>query len=81
MMIMIDVFVPSLYQAFDFEIDRKILTKNLIEDIRDLVEKQVGLKYQNSPYALYSYRKGEFLKDNSLIEEQGIRNGDRLILV
>lgn len=81
MMIMIDVFIPSLYRVFDFEIDKKIVTKNLIEDIRNIVEKQVGLKYCDSPYALYSYRKGEFLKNGSLIEEQGIRNGDRLILI
>ncbi len=80
-MIMIDVFIPSLYRPYDFEVNEKETAANLVVDIKEIVERQHRIKFKEAPYALFDYGKGEFIKNDMSLAEQGIGNGDRLILI
>ena len=80
-MIMIDVFIPSLHQPYDFEVNEMETAANLVIDIKEIVERQHRIKFREAPYALYNYGKGEFIKNDIPLSEQGIRNGDRLVLI
>ena len=80
-MIMIDIFVPSLYEAFDFEINEKATLEEVLKFLPVIIEKKCGVKFDTPPVTLFSYRKGELIKKNISLSKQGILNGDRLILI
>ena len=80
-MIMIDIFVPALYKAFDFEVDEKTTPEVVIGKVTQIIERYLGTGYEREPIALFSYRKGELINNHTALASQGILNGDRLILI
>lgn len=80
-MIMIDVFVPHLYRAFDFEVNEKSLAEDTLNNIKMITEKYLKTEFETPPKALFDFRQGVFLKKGTSLCEQGITNGDRLILI
>lgn len=80
-MIMIDVLVPPLDRAFDFEVDEKICPMNLIEDVERLIESREKVHFSLEKRELFLYRLGEFVKAELPLNIQGVVNGDRLILI
>lgn len=80
-MIMIDVLVPPIDEAFDFEIDETAKVSTLREEVEDLIMKRKEAVFGTESRELFHYRLGDFLNENEALNKQGIRNGDRLILI
>lgn len=80
-MILIDVLVPQLEKVFDFEIDENIKVNDLREYIEELIQEDQFVKFSTRKRELFLYRIGDFISENVPLISQGIRNGDRLILV
>lgn len=80
-MIMIDIFVPGLYRAYDFELNENIKPKDVLMNACGILEKQLDIEFESAPEELFSFRKGAFLKQDMSLKEQEIKNADRLILI
>ncbi|MCR4789426.1 MAG: hypothetical protein K5888_12670 [Lachnospiraceae bacterium] len=80
-MIMIDVLIPPLDESFDLEIDETITLKDFVNKLTDIVENVRNVRFRCKEFGLFSFTKGEFIKEGESFELQGIRNGERLVLV
>lgn len=78
---MVDVLVPPLEEVFDFELDDRIDEKSLRENIEELISRDKKVIFQVAKREIFNYRMGEFLEEGKSLKEQGVMNGDRLILV
>ncbi len=80
-MIMIDVMVPPLDEAFDFEVDENITLTDFRERIEKMIENRRKVNFRTEIRELFSFRKGMFLREDISLSLLGIINGDRLILI
>ncbi|MCR5502632.1 MAG: EsaB/YukD family protein [Lachnospiraceae bacterium] len=80
-MIMIDVMIPALDRILDFEIDPGVAVKELEERIVRLTEEKEEVTFDPGSKMLFFMRTGDFLQPGLSMTEQGVGNGDRLILV
>jgi len=80
-MILIDVIVPHLERTFDFEVDESMDVESLKDIIEGLIEENEKVRFSRNKRAMFFYRIGDFLNGNIPLVSQGVRNGDRLILV
>lgn len=82
-MILVDVYVPSVDDKFDFELDENILTEKIIEELSGIVAKKMkntGTGYL-AQFDLYDVKKGIHINNNKTLFESGIKDGDQLMLV
>lgn len=80
-MIFVDVLVPPIDRIFDFEVTDQIATGNFKAKVEELIEEKADVLFSVKKREFFFYRAGEFLKDNLSLGEQGVINGDRLILI
>ena len=80
-MIMIDVLVPPLDRIFDFEVDETVDGRTLRTKLEKLIEMKERVKFSLEKRELFLYRVGDFLNESEPLNDQDIRNGDRLILI
>lgn len=78
---MIDVLVPPLDEVYDFEVDENKEISEFREEVEKLIEKKENLRFGLALRELFLYRVGDFLKETGTLREQGIINGDRIILI
>lgn len=81
-MIVVDIQVPVLDRIYDFELDEEREVGDLMKEIVSLIEEKESLRpAREKKRYLYAIRRACVLKENERLAEQGIRNGDRLILI
>lgn len=79
---MIDVLIPALDGCYDFELDGEMPAEKVVEEIIALVEKKEKIKCKDRKRRyLYVPEQNRLLKVEDHLLEQGIKSGDRLILV
>lgn len=78
----IDVLIPALDGCYDFEVDGEMAAEKLVGEMIVLIEEKekIKCKDQKSRY-LYAPRQDCLLKPEGSLTGQGIKNGDRLILI
>lgn len=81
-MIFVDVYVPVLDSKYDFELDGETKTELLVREVISLIEQKEKLCYKTtrSRY-FYDLERECMLKQNENLIQQGVKSGDRLILV
>lgn len=81
-MILLEVQVPALDGSYDFECDKQIQAERLVEEIISLIEEKEKLpcKDRKERY-LYIPEQRRFLKMDEELGKQGIKSGDRLVLI
>lgn len=81
-MILIEVNVPALDGNYDFECDEQIPGEKLVEEIILLIEEKekISCKDKRDRY-LYIPEQKRFLIMDEKLEKQGIKCGDRFVLV
>lgn len=79
-MILVDVQVPALDRVYDFELDEDSQTGRLAEEIAALIAAWEKLP-ESSAMDLYGVRQETFLRWDETLKEQGVGDGDRLILI
>ncbi len=93
-MILVDVQIPAMDRVYDFELDEGLTAGILTQDIETLVLKRENLMNRTASEAkqglaenlsrdsfLYSMRQESILKREETLKQQGVRDGDRLILI
>lgn len=79
---LIDVLVPALDSYYDFEIDEETETEKLTKEIILLIEEKEKIKCRDKKRRyLYAPDQDCLLKPEKNLTEQGIKNGDSLILI
>lgn len=80
-MILLDVYIPSLDQSFDFEVELDISVDSVTRLIVCFLSENLGYVFTEREKKLFSYRKKVFLINKLTLREEGIRNADRLFLI
>lgn len=81
-MILVDVQALQLGAVYDFEVDEDKTTDELLTDIVALICKKENKKPQEEEnYYLYALNKECILEGALSFREQGIRSGERLVLL
>lgn len=82
-MILVDIYVPSVDQEFDFGLDETAKIAGIIEEIASMVsqKEQCELKGNTEELLLCSMRDKAILPREKTLAECDIVNGSRLLLV
>lgn len=80
-MILVDIQLLQLGEVYDFELDDSKKTDELIAEIVTLICKKENIKPGEKSYYLYAMNKACILTGNLSLGEQGIRDGERLVLI
>lgn len=81
-MILVDIQIPILDKVFDFELDEGTKVETLLADILTLAARDEQLeKSEDELMFLYGMRQEGILGRKETLEYQGVRDGDRLILI
>ncbi len=82
-MILVDVFVPSLNNNYEFQLDEHVNVGGVIEEIAEMIcqKEQCNIVGARDKLILCKCR-GEKIMDNATtLEQNKVIDGDRLILV
>lgn len=81
-MILVDIQIPAIDRIFDFELDENTSVDVLLEDILALTAQKEHILCRN-PKAMYLYgmEQEAVLKREESLGKQGVRTGDRMILI
>ena len=81
-MILVDIQVPMLDRVYDFELDEELKAGDLLEDILMLIIREEECSQsKRAGMALYAVRQERILNQEKTLQYQGVRDGDRLILI
>ncbi len=82
-MILVDIYVPSVDQTFDFELDENAYISAVLIEVTGMLAKKTGSEKTGDAgaFILYNAEKGQPLPEDRTLSESGIRDGSRLILV
>jgi len=82
-MILVDIYVPSTDQEYDFQLDQNASVASVVEELAELISQKERCVLQSNPgmFSLCSREFQSVLPMNCTLNECGIRTGSRLILV
>ncbi|NBJ93589.1 hypothetical protein D5281_13545 [bacterium 1xD42-62] len=81
-MILVDIQIPALDRVYDFELDEGLTVRVLMQDIQTLVSKQEKIpEREDGDSYLYSLGQERILRQEETLKQQGVQDGDRLILI
>lgn len=81
-MIMVDVEVFLLDRIYDFELDENAAAGEVKEKIIKLIEENLKIRRaEGEEMELYALRQEKILNDKMTSAQQGVQNGDRLVLI
>lgn len=82
-MILVDVYIPSLDETFDFRIDETAKVVNVVQEISEMMCKKykTELNQDAQEFFLCSAEQGTIMNGNSTLQDNGITNGCRLFMV
>ena len=82
-MILVDIYVPSLNESYDFRLDESVSIDSLTKEIREMLEKMNKSQGEGGrgDFLLCSYEYQSILPKQKTLSECGIHNGSRLLLV
>lgn len=82
-MILVDIYIPSLDETFDFRIDETAKVTSVVQEISEMMCKKykTELNEKSEKFFLCSAEQGTILDGESTLGENGIINGSRLYMV
>lgn len=82
-MILVEVYIPSLDETFDFRIEETAKVVNVVQEISEMMCKKykTELNQKSAEFILCSAEQGRILNGDSTLEDNGIVNGCRLFMV
>lgn len=82
-MILVDIYVPALDKVYDFQVDETIQTGKIIMEIAEMISNDVKSEkdFGAGKLLLCSMEQEKILEKNKSLQEYGIKNGFRLLLV
>lgn len=82
-MIMVDIYMPTIDESFDFSIDENADLDVVILEVTEMIARKTRseLTQGEDGFVLYFVDKKVPLSPDRTLYESGVRDGDRLILV
>lgn len=82
-MILVDVFVPSLNNNYEFQLDENVRLESVIEEITEIIcqKEQCTISGDRKKLCLCQYFGESVLKKWMTLAQNNITDGARLILV
>lgn len=82
-MILVDVYVASLDETFDFRLDETVKIIDVVREISEMlcIRYKTELNKNIEDFMLCSYEDKKILDSNTNLWTNNIRNGSRLLLV
>lgn len=82
-MILVDLYVPSMNQSYDFQLNEKATVASVILEVADMISQKERVRLVGDAQKLNLCDKDRniILFPNETLEAGGIHTGSRLILV
>lgn len=82
-MILVDIYVPSVDNIYDFQLDEKTPIMTIIEEIGELIEQKEHciISGKVDELLLCTRKDKRILPKDATLDECAVRTGDSLILV
>lgn len=81
-MILVDIQVPSINQIYDFELDEEMPVGELIRSVSEIIAEKENMDYcREDEMKLYDLEHEKILNEVYSLEKQGIRSGEKLVLI
>lgn len=82
-MIIVNIRVPAIEKVYNFSVNEKVRTEDLIEEIVEMVKQKEGVRFRGdlSSLVLYSVDSGTSFRRERCLSDYGIYSGDELMLV
>lgn len=82
-MILIDIYVPALDEAYDFHVDEHTEIGTIIEEAAEMIcqKEQCPLKGNAGELTLWKSDGRYMLSRGNTLQSAGVRAGERLLLV
>lgn len=81
-MIMVDVQVPVLNKVYDFELDEEMPAGELVRKVTEIISEKEKMGYDpEDKMYLYAMRNEKILNESHSLKQQGVRGGERLVLI
>ena len=82
-MILVDVFVPSLNNHYEFQLDEHVNVGLVIEEIAEMIcqKEQCRIVGNKNKLILCKYHGEEIIDNTTTLEQNKVVDGERLILV
>ena len=82
-MILVDIYVPIIELDYDFFINEHVTVETVVDEVVEIVAQKEGC-FENRDslkMSLYSFQTGKHLCVKKNLFQNGIADGDRLLLV
>ena len=82
-MILVDIYIPSMDQTVDFNLDEDVPVSSLAEEIGEMIaqsSQSMGVEH-SAGLLLCSVDRQCILDGSRTLRENGVRNGSRLLIV
>ena len=82
-MIMVDIYFPSVDCEYSFRLDENVKVLSLVQEIQEMMCKKYKSQIGNpdDQFMLCTLEGNRVLANNTTLFQNGIMNGDRLMLV
>lgn len=82
-MILTDIYIPAVDSSYDFMLDENVPVIQVMEEISEMISKKVKEEKpgQIGEFVLYSVDTNTLLDPGRSLYANGIRDGNRMILV
>ena len=82
-MILVDVYIPSIDDSYDFMLDENVPIEQIIVEISEMILKKVkGKSPENrDDFMMCFMDQNKILDRNQSLYEAGVRDGNRLMMV
>lgn len=82
-MILVDVYVPSVGNTYDFQVNEDVCVSNIIEELVSLIgqKEKTDLIGKADEMCLCTRKDAKILNPKNTLGEYRVSNGDNLILV
>lgn len=82
-MILVDVYIPSVDEVLDFELDEHAKVQEILREMVEMLVRKTKSKTIESieDFLLYDKETGTAIPYDTSLHAYGIKSGDRLMLV
>lgn len=81
-MILVDIQVPAVNRVYDFELDEEMPAKEAVREVaRTIAEKEKMDCCTEDKMCLYAMNHEKILNESCSLKQQGIKSGERLVLI
>ena len=81
-MILVDIYVPSINQQFDFKLDEHAFIADILEEVGEMMlTREEGSRTEIEDLVFCDYETRRVLPLQNTLKQCGIENGCRLVLL